>query len=122
MAGQIDSEARAEAKRRGLDMRRVYEFLDGVLNEVVIFTCKCTGCWCQRHDMTCSCPNSGCRECGYTGKRRLREPVPADAWGPHGPGTRSQRRYGEFLQLRDAHTEMTFREYLQHFAGKDGRA
>lgn len=98
--GLRKSEAMAEAKRRGLDMRRAYE----------------------RHDCQCSCPGTGCAKCGYTGMRRRTEFVPADKYGPNGPGTRSSRRYGQYLQIRDAHTELTFREYLRHFAGKDGRA
>ncbi len=117
----VDAAARAEARRRGLDMRRVYEFCGAELLTVCIFTAGCSGCYCERHDGMCSCPSSGCGECGFTGKRRRREPVPADRWGPHGPGARSSRRYRDFAQLKDAHQELTFREYLRHFAGKDGR-
>ena len=85
MARQIDTAARAEAKRRGLDMRRVYEFFQGQLITVVLFTAACSGCCCEIHDGQCSCPSSGCRECGYTGKRKRREAVPAERWGPRGP-------------------------------------
>ncbi len=105
--------ARVEARRRGLDMRQVYEFIDGSLCHAIGWTEPCSRC--------ADIGNPGCIACGFTKKRRNRVFVPAATWGQHGPGTRSQRRYGDFLTLRDAHQELTFREYLRHFAGKDGR-
>lgn len=60
--------------RFGLDRRRVYtrgsigESVP-VLGIVCRFTTACSGCICDCHP-GCGHGASGCRECGYTGKRR----------------------------------------------------
>lgn len=76
-----DSAARDEAHRRRLDMRRTYCLIDGALHVIVRWTGKCSGCSCQQHDSMCSCPSSGCRECGFTGKRRRAEWAPVNDRG-----------------------------------------
>ena len=57
-------------KRHGLDRRRQYGVFGGCLVVDIEVTVPCSGCSCEWHDGMCSCPSSGCKECGYTGKRR----------------------------------------------------
>ena len=113
--------ARTEARRRRLDLRRVYAFIDGDLHVLVRWVSNCSGCACQMHDCMCSCPSGGCRECGYTGKRRRREHAPADHAGPFSKW-RGVTRYDDFRRIKEVDQDLTFRDYLSRYAGKDGRA
>ena len=61
---------RAAVLRHGLDRRKIYTAVDGVLATAEKFTMECSGCRCDCGDgHPCSHGCGGCRECGYTGKR-----------------------------------------------------
>lgn len=60
----------------------------GARGHVVRFTSVCSGCTDDREGVVCDV-GGGCRECGYTGRRRRAEWVPLDdkefvkAYGEH---------------------------------------
>lgn len=61
-----------------LDRRRKWFEWSGELVYNHAYTAPCSGCSCDCSDgYPCSHGNSGCHECGYTGKRRDGVPVPA---------------------------------------------
>lgn len=61
----------------GLDRRKVYTAVDGVLATWERFTGVCSGCRCDCGDgYPCSHGAAGCHECGYTGKRVIRFAAP----------------------------------------------
>lgn len=69
-------EAEAVAGRR-LDRRRKYALLDGELCELARYSVNCSGCSCACSDgYPCCHGGCGCRECGGSGKRRMREWFP----------------------------------------------
>lgn len=72
---------RRAALRLGLDRRKVY-VLDplGHLATAERFTTRCSGCACDCSD-SCAHGSSGCRECGYTGKRVTFFAVPVTVGG-----------------------------------------
>lgn len=61
-----------------LDKRHKWEEWNGELSYPFWYTAPCSGCSCDCSDgYGCNHGNSGCHECGYTGKRRNVVPVPA---------------------------------------------
>lgn len=109
-----DEAARAEAKRRGLDMRKVYALIEGELCVAISITSCCSGCTDGQHVI-----GWGCRECGHTGKRRRSHFVPADRHGS--PARfRGAARYDQFRRLKEVDPDLTFRRYLAEYAGRDG--
>lgn len=61
-----------------LDRRHKWEEWNGELSYPYWYTAPCSGCSCDCSDgYGCNHGNSGCHECGYTGKRRNVVPVPA---------------------------------------------
>ncbi len=61
-----------------LDKRYRWEESDGELIRWHKYTSNCSGCSCDCSDgHGCNHGNSGCHECGYTGKRRNFVPIPA---------------------------------------------
>lgn len=65
-------------KELKLDRRHKWYEFNGELIFDGKYTTPCTGCSCDCSDgYGCSHGNSGCGECGYTGKRRGFYPVPA---------------------------------------------
>lgn len=61
-----------------LDRRRNWEVWQGELTYAYWYTTSCAGCSCDCSDgYGCNHGNCGCRECGYTGKRRSVVPIPA---------------------------------------------
>ena len=73
-------EAAEDAVGRGLDRRKNYAIIDGVVCESVQWTRPCSGCSCDG-EYPCSCckvRGGGCSECGYTGKRRESLWLPVD--------------------------------------------
>jgi hypothetical protein len=62
-----------------LDRRRNYFMTTKAVFVLVTETMACSGCSCDCGDMYgCNHGASGCRECGYTGKRRETHPVPLE--------------------------------------------
>jgi hypothetical protein len=69
-----DAEKMAGVK---LDRRRVYGVVkEGELCFMASYTIRCSGCT-EDSEYSFSLIGSGCRECGYTGKRRINEWQPA---------------------------------------------
>lgn len=63
-------------KELNLDKRVKYFEWTGYLCYSAKYTHPCSGCSCDCSDgYGCNHGNSGCRECGYTGKRRGSVPV-----------------------------------------------
>lgn len=61
-----------------LDRRHRWEEFCGELSYPCWYTTHCSGCSCDCSDgYGCNHGNSGCYECGYTGKRRSAFPIPA---------------------------------------------
>jgi hypothetical protein len=61
-----------------LDKRHKWQEWNGELSYPFWYTAPCSGCSCDCSDgYGCNHGNSGCHECGYTGKRRNVVPVPA---------------------------------------------
>ena len=66
-------------RRLKLDRRKVYTV--GMFDELAIletYTRRCSGCSCDCSEGGCNHGNSGCDECGYTGKRVESFPCPAE--------------------------------------------
>jgi hypothetical protein len=60
-----------------LDRRRKYFVWCGELIYAHKYTAPCSGCSCDCSDgHGCNHKNSGCEECGYTGKRKSSVPIP----------------------------------------------
>lgn len=71
-------QAEAHAGKR-LDRRRRYAWDGEILYERARYSTNCSGCSCDCGDgYPCSHGASGCRECGFTGRRRHEE------WFPYG--------------------------------------
>ena len=65
-------------KELKLDRRHRWEVFGGGLSYPYYYTAPCSGCSCGcSFPYGCNHSNSGCSECGYTGKRRDVVPVPA---------------------------------------------
>jgi hypothetical protein len=76
--GQIFSSVEEAVKLLKLDKRHKWEEWSGTLSYPHWYTAPCSGCNCDCSDgHGCNHGNSGCHECGYTGKRRSAVPVPA---------------------------------------------
>lgn len=61
-----------------LDRRHKWFDFMGTLGYTHRYSAPCSGCSCDCSDgYGCSHGNAGCRECGYTGKRRGAVHVPA---------------------------------------------
>lgn len=76
MENEFESVEQA-VKELKLDRRTKYfEFLGNLVFNVK-HTSPCSGCSCDCSDgYGCNHGNAGCRECGYTGKRRGVYPMP----------------------------------------------
>ncbi len=71
-----------------IDRRRKHKTIDGVLHVIVHYTRSCSGCFeagdymgmahHYPYDIKARCyVGAGCDECGYTGKRREKDTIPA---------------------------------------------
>lgn len=61
-----------------LDRRHKWKVVGGILCYPFKYTTPCTGCSCDcSSGYGCNHGNAGCRECGYTGRRRDVAPIPA---------------------------------------------
>lgn len=75
---EIYDSAEHAIKELKLDRRRKWEVFRDGLYYPHRYTAPCSGCSCDCSDgYGCSHGNSGCEECGYTGKRRDVVPIPA---------------------------------------------
>ncbi|WP_454917325.1 hypothetical protein [Xanthobacter sediminis] len=65
-----------ELAGRWLDRRRVYAVIDGEVCDLVTWSAPCSGC-CEGLWLSDAARGAGCRECGFTGRRRRAQFVPA---------------------------------------------
>ncbi|MDQ0505964.1 hypothetical protein [Xanthobacter agilis] len=67
-----------EIAGRRLDRRRVYAVIDGDVCELVMWSARCSGC---SSDDPYEARGAGCRECGWTGRRRNAQFIPVRLCG-----------------------------------------
>jgi len=78
MANQTFTSVEEAIAALKLDRRHKWFEFSGNVVYIHRFTSPCSGCSCDCSDgYGCSHGNAGCRECGYTSKRRDGVPVPA---------------------------------------------
>lgn len=84
-------------KKYKLDGRVKWFAYNGYITRSIKFTMPCSGCSCDCSDgYGCNHSNSGCHECGYTGKRI--DSYPCQAFDINGNPIKTKTK--NFKQLR----------------------